>query len=98
MFGLGVQELVLILVIAMFFFGGKKLPEIAKGLGKGIREFKRASEGGADDEDEHISPRDTKSPRKSLKASLKGLCRGGKQACLFPYNGTANLARHTLIP
>ena len=52
MFGLGVQELMLILIIAMFFFGGKKLPEIAKGLGKGIREFKRASEGGADNEDE----------------------------------------------
>lgn len=52
MFGLGVQELVLILIIAMFFFGGKKLPEIAKGLGKGIREFKRASEGGADNDEE----------------------------------------------
>jgi sec-independent protein translocase protein TatA len=50
MFGLGVQELMLILIIAMFFFGGKKLPEIAKGLGKGIREFKHASEG-RDDED-----------------------------------------------
>ena len=37
MFGLGVQELMLILVIAMFFFGGKKLPEIAKGTGQGIR-------------------------------------------------------------
>ncbi len=58
MFGLGVQELMLILIIAMFFFGGKKLPEIAKGLGKGIREFKRASEGGADDEDEpHEEPK-----------------------------------------
>jgi len=38
MFGLGVQELMLILIIAMFFFGGKKLPEIAKGLGKGIEQ------------------------------------------------------------
>ena len=58
MFGLGVQELLLILIIAMFFFGGKKLPEIAKGLGKGIREFKRASEGGADNEDEpHEEPK-----------------------------------------
>jgi TatA/E family protein of Tat protein translocase len=51
MFGLGVQELMLILVIAMLFFGGKKIPEIAKGLGKGIREFKHASEG-RDDEEE----------------------------------------------
>ena len=58
MFGLGVQELLLILIIAMFFFGGKKLPEIAKGLGKGIREFKRASEGLADNEDEpHEEPK-----------------------------------------
>jgi sec-independent protein translocase protein TatA len=57
MFGLGVQELMLILIIAMFFFGGKKLPEIAKGLGKGIREFKRASDGGADNEDEHEEPK-----------------------------------------
>jgi sec-independent protein translocase protein TatA len=57
MFGLGVQELMLILIIAMFFFGGKKLPEIAKGLGKGIREFKHASEGKADDEDELADPK-----------------------------------------
>ena len=42
MFGLGFQELLIILVIALLFFGGKKLPEIASGLGKGIREFKRA--------------------------------------------------------
>ena len=58
MFGLGVQELMLILIIAMFFFGGKKLPEIARGLGKGIREFKHASEGRADDEDEHTESKE----------------------------------------
>ena len=35
MFGLGVQEIMLILLIAVFFFGGEKIPDIAKGLGKG---------------------------------------------------------------
>jgi len=67
MFGLGVQELMLILVIAMFFFGGKKLPEIAKGLGKGIREFRRASDGGADDEDEPTAAKGHEEPRKKIE-------------------------------
>ena len=44
MFGLGVQEIMLILLIAVFFFGGEKLPEIARGLGKSLREFQRASQ------------------------------------------------------
>jgi sec-independent protein translocase protein TatA len=43
MFGLGFQELLIILVIVLFLFGGKKLPEIAGGLGKAVREFKRAT-------------------------------------------------------
>jgi sec-independent protein translocase protein TatA len=43
MFGLGLQELIIVLVIALVFFGGKKLPEVGSGLGKAIREFKRGS-------------------------------------------------------
>jgi sec-independent protein translocase protein TatA len=39
---LGVPELVIVLIIAIFLFGGKKLPEIAKGLGEGIKNFKNA--------------------------------------------------------
>lgn len=38
----GVQELLIILVIAILLFGGKKLPEVAKGLGEGIKNFKNA--------------------------------------------------------
>jgi sec-independent protein translocase protein TatA len=45
MFGLGAQELLLILLSALFCFGGEKLPNITKGLGLGLREFKRATEG-----------------------------------------------------
>ncbi len=39
---IGTGELILILCVALLLFGGKKLPEFAKNLGKGIREFKRA--------------------------------------------------------
>jgi sec-independent protein translocase protein TatA len=42
-FGLGLQELIIILVIALVIFGGKKLPEVGSGLGKAIREFKRGT-------------------------------------------------------
>lgn len=40
MFGFGIQEMVIIAGIAMLFFGGKKLPEFARGAGQAIREFK----------------------------------------------------------
>lgn len=40
----GTPELLLILLVALLLFGGNKLPELARGLGKGIREFKDASE------------------------------------------------------
>lgn len=41
---LGTEEVILIIFVALLLFGGKKLPELAKGLGKGIREFKDASD------------------------------------------------------
>jgi len=40
--GIHMQELLLILAIILLLFGAKKLPELAKGLGKGIRDFKSA--------------------------------------------------------
>ncbi len=48
MFGLGFGELVLVFLIALIFIGPKKLPELAKGLGKGIREFQNAAKGFSD--------------------------------------------------
>mgnify|MGYP001038921199 CR=1 FL=1 len=45
MFGLGFGELMVILLIALIFIGPKKLPELAKGLGKGLREFQNATKG-----------------------------------------------------
>ncbi len=42
---LGLPELMVILVVAVLLFGGKKIPEVAKGLGEGIRNFKSALKG-----------------------------------------------------
>lgn len=42
---IGGSEMILIVIAILLLFGGKKLPELARGLGKGIREFKDASEG-----------------------------------------------------
>ncbi len=44
MFGVGFQEILLILLIALIFFGPSKLPELAKSLGKGFAEFKKAAD------------------------------------------------------
>ncbi|MXW15649.1 MAG: twin-arginine translocase TatA/TatE family subunit [Rhodothermaceae bacterium] len=43
MFGLGPMEIAIILLIVLVLFGAKRIPEVARGLGKGIREFKSAT-------------------------------------------------------
>jgi sec-independent protein translocase protein TatA len=48
-FGLGTQEILLIAVVLLLMFGGKKIPELMKGLGKGMKEFKDAKDGANDE-------------------------------------------------
>ena len=62
MFGLGIQELLVILVIALVIFGPSKLPQIGSGLGKAIRDFKKGVTEGTDDE----SGKETKKESKDL--------------------------------
>ena len=60
MFGLGMPELIIILVIVFLVFGAGKLPEIGAGIGKGIKNFKKATR---DEEPEKIE--DKKEEKKS---------------------------------
>ena len=53
LFGMGGPEMILIFAIILLLFGGKKLPEFARGLGKSVREFKKAS---AEDDDAENKP------------------------------------------
>ena len=54
MFGLGTQEIILILLFVLIFFGAKKIPELAQGLGKGIREFRKAARDVQDDIEKEV--------------------------------------------
>ena len=69
MFGIGMQELILIAVIALIIVGPKKLPDLAKTLGKGFSEFKKATEGITDDLKETLKE-DKKQDDDGLKDSL----------------------------
>ena len=54
---LGGPEIILIILVIVVFFGAKKIPNIAKGLGEGIREFRKAiRDGQAEDADETKKP------------------------------------------
>ena len=47
--GLGMQEIIFIALLVLLFFGGKKIPEMMKGIGKGVRSFKEGMNGIHDD-------------------------------------------------
>ena len=51
MFGIGTQEIIFIVLIVLLFFSGKKIPELMKGLGKGVRSFKEGVKGVENDLD-----------------------------------------------
>ncbi|MEA2031825.1 MAG: twin-arginine translocase TatA/TatE family subunit [candidate division Zixibacteria bacterium] len=66
-FGLGFGELVLIFLVILLLFGAKRLPDIARGLGKGIREFKESVKETTDEikkSDDDKAPKNSNSPSK----------------------------------
>jgi sec-independent protein translocase protein TatA len=67
--GLGPGELVIILVILLVLFGGTKLPQLAKGLGQSMKEFKKASK---EDEPEAAKPAAAPETKKTEPAKTHG--------------------------
>lgn len=56
--GLGMQEFLLIALVVLLFFGGKKIPELMKGLGKGVKSFKDGMNGLEEDKKEEAKKED----------------------------------------
>ena len=67
MFGLGMPELVIILLVLFVIFGAKRLPDLGKGLGEGIRSFRKAFKGQDEDDAKSPPPMTPQEPPRSAK-------------------------------
>jgi sec-independent protein translocase protein TatA len=65
--GLGAPEILLIFFVVVIFFGAKKIPELAKGLGTGMREFRKAAREIQDDIEKEVKQIDTKKSEEEPK-------------------------------
>lgn len=65
MFGIGIPELVIILVIILVIFGANKLPEIGSGMGRALKNFKKATN---EPEEIHVADQKTKKPDQETKS------------------------------
>lgn len=64
LFGFGAPEIILIIAVVLLLFGGKKIPELMRGLGKGVKEFKSAQSG---DENPNTTTTNTSTEDQKLK-------------------------------
>ena len=69
--GVGWQEVLVIVVVVLILFGGRKIPELARGIGRGMREFKREMRGVREDLDEAMKEDEEEEPRPRPKKKRK---------------------------
>jgi sec-independent protein translocase protein TatA len=55
---IGMTEILLILLVVVLLFGGRKIPELFKGIGQGMKEFKKASKFDPSEEDKEVARKD----------------------------------------
>ena len=65
-------EILLVLAVILIFFGAKKLPELAKGMGQGIKEFKKATRDATDEMERAMDPPPTPPPTPKISEQASG--------------------------
>ncbi len=70
---IGPLEIIVLLIIALVVFGPKRLPELGRSMGKGIREFRGSVTGGHDDDDDEETPRIEHSQAEAKAASVESV-------------------------
>ena len=56
---IGITEIILVLLVVVLLFGGRKIPELMKGIGQGMKEFKKASKFSPEDDGKPVTPAHT---------------------------------------
>ena len=93
--GLGGLEMLVIFVLSLLLFGGKRLPEVAKGLGKSVREFKRAASGVEEEIRRAMDLDSSPHRRPPVRRSRPAITDGDSATKALPAAGTAAAAAST---
>ena len=79
-FGIGPLEIIIVLVIVLVIFGPKRLPDLGRSLGSGMREFKDSITGGGKDDDDELPAGDRKSEQVRAAEQSEATPAGGQRS------------------